>query len=249
MPPSSTAPSGAIESLFHRLVSRRARVHRVEPVGPAFRLVTLVGEDLAARRWTPGDMIQIGFAGLAGRAYTPLSFDAQAGSTAFLGYLHGDGIAARWLASATVGEPLFLVGPRAALDLDAVPRPLLFFGDETSFGTAAALRATREGTRAVDFRFEVDDATAARHVLGRIGLADGVTLTRREPADGHLDRVASELIATLRAAPHTRCVFTGKASSIQRLYQAARRARFPAKQVTNVAYWAPGRKGFSGVQR
>ncbi|WP_158625163.1 siderophore-interacting protein [Corallococcus terminator] len=249
MPSPSTVPSGVVESVFHRLVSRRATVREVESVGDAFRLVTLIGEDLEDRRWMPGDMIQIGFAGLAGRAYTPLSFDPRTGTTAFLGYVHGHGIASSWLASATLGEQLFLVGPRSALDLDAANRPMFFFGDETSFGTAAAIRATPEGMREVAFSFEVDSAEASRIALERIGVTNGVTLTPREPQDAHLDRIESDLMRALRAAPQARCVFTGKASSIQRLYKAARRAGLSAKQVTNVAYWSPGRKGFSGVQR
>ncbi|WP_187345175.1 siderophore-interacting protein [Cystobacter ferrugineus] len=249
MPQPSTVPSGVVESMFHRLVSRRARVREVEPVGDAFRLITLVGEDLENRRWVPGDMIQIGFAGLAGRAYTPLSFDPRTGTTTFLGYVHGHGIASSWLASATIGEQLFLVGPRSALDLDAVNRPMIFFGDETSLGTAAAIRATPGGMREVAFSFEVESAEASRVALERIGVMSGVTLTTREPEDRHLDRIESDLTRALRAAPQTRCIFTGKASSIQRLYKAVRRAGISAKQVTNVAYWEPGRKGFSGVQR
>ncbi|MFY2561728.1 siderophore-interacting protein [Corallococcus terminator] len=249
MPPPSTVPSGVVESVFHRLVSRRAWVREVEPVGDAFRLVTLVGEDLENRRWVPGDMIQIGFAGLAGRAYTPHSFDPRTGTTTFLGYVHGPGIASNWLASATTGEQLFLVGPRSALDLSAVNRPMFFFGDESSFGTAAAIRATSEGLREVAFSFEVESKDASRLVLERIGITNGVTLTLREPEDRHLERIESDLTSALRAAPRTRCVFTGKASSLQRLYKAVRRAGLSTKQVTNVAYWAPGRKGFSGVQR
>ncbi|WP_147449952.1 siderophore-interacting protein [Corallococcus carmarthensis] len=235
--------------MFHRLVSRRASVREVEPVGDAFRLVTLVGEDLEDRRWTPGDMIQLGFAGLAGRAYTPLSFDPRTGTTTFLGYVHGHGIASDWLALATAGEPLFFVGPRSALDLNAITRPMVFFGDETSFGTAAALRATPECMQGVAFLFEVESVEASRIVLERIGVTDGVTLTPREPEERHLEHIENGLTSALRSAPQTRCVLTGKASSIQRLYKAVRREGVSAKQVTNVAYWSPGRKGFSGVQR
>jgi ferric-chelate reductase (NADPH) len=245
----STVPSGVIETVLHRLVSRRARVGEVEPVGGVFRLVTLVGDDLRDRRWTPGDMIQIGFAGLTSRAYTPLSYDPVAGAVAFLGHVHGHGIGSSWLASATVGEPLFLVGPRSALDLDAMTRPLLFFGDETSLSTAAALRATPEGLRGVTLWFEVDAPGPSRLALERMGVTDPVTLAGREPDDRHLDHLERELVRALAAAPQTRCVFTGKASSIQRLYRAARRAGHPSRLVTNLAYWAPGRRGFSGVQR
>ena len=218
-------------------------------MGDAFRLVTLAGKDLENRRWTSGDMIQIAFAGLTGRAYTPFSFDRRTGATTFLGYVHGHGVGSSWLASAEIGEPLFIVGPRSALNLDVLNRPMIFFGDETSLGTAAAIRATTPGMREVAFSFEVESEEASRIALERIGVTQGVTLTARAPQDGHLDRIESDLARALRAAPQTRCVFTGKASSIQRLYKAVRRAGLPAKQVTNVAYWASGRKGFSGVQR
>lgn len=197
----------------------------------------------------PGDMIQIGFSGFLGRAYTPLSFDAGAGTLSFLGFVHGDGIASRWLASAKPGEELHLVGPRAAIDLAAVTRPLIFFGDETSLSTAAALDATRERTRGVASFFEVDSAEASRAALGRVGATTDPSLTVRSPGDRHLDGVEDAVVSALRAAPNARCVFTGKASSIQRLYKAARRAGLSSKQVKNVAYWAPGRRGFSGVQR
>lgn len=246
---SSTAPLGVVETVLHRLVSCRATVRAIEPVAEVFRLVTLAGKDLRDRRWIPGEMIQLGFAGLTGRAYTPLSFDAERGELEFLGYLHGAGLAADWLASTSVGESLFFVGPRRALAFDAMPRPLFFFGDETSFSTAAALHATREGTRGVTFAFEVNDASAGRTMLERLGLRDGVTLLVRDAEGRHLEALADELERAVRAVPSTHCVLTGKAASIQSLYKAARRAGVSSKRVSNLAYWAPGRKGFSGVQR
>lgn len=128
-------------------------------------------------------------------------------------------------------------------------RPLVFFGDETSFGTATALRATRAALRGVTAMFEVDSLATARPALERVGLSSNPILAERESEDRHLSQLEDQLVEALRAVPETSCVFTGKASSIRRLYEAARRAGLPAKQITNVAYWAPGRKGFSGVQR
>lgn len=112
MGPRTTAPSGLVESVFHRVVSSRATVHHVEPVGDTFRLITLASADLAQHRWRPGDIIQLGFKGFHGRAYTPFAIDPTAGTVELLVYLHGEGLAASWLSSATLGEEVFFVGPR-----------------------------------------------------------------------------------------------------------------------------------------
>lgn len=250
MSSAASAPSGIVESVFHRLVSRRASVERAEILGDKFRLITLASPDLVGGRWRPGDVVQFGFAGFKGRAYTPLSFSPSTGAFSVLGYMHGDGVASSWLTSAAVGCQVFFIGPRSAgLNLEMLPRPLVLFGDETSFGTAAALPHTSKGAGGVTLYFEANDEQASKLALERVGLSDHLTLVTRKPADQHLERIERELARVLHAVPNTRCVFTGKASSVQRMYRAARRAGLPTKQVKCVAYWAPGRRGFSGVQR
>lgn len=247
--PSPAAPFGAVQSAFNKLVARTATVRKVEAVGAEFRLVTLAGEDLEDRTWTAGDMIQIAFAGWESRAYTPLSFDPRTGSLTFLGYVHGNGIGSAWLASLEAGGPCVFVGPRSAVNLNAARRPAIFFGDETSFSTAAAMQSTAAGSQDVTFLFEVSAIESARAALDRIGLSGAVTLTLREEGDRHLDHVGDRVLDAFRRVPGTHGVLTGRAASIQWLYKSLRKSGVSAKQVTNVAYWAPGRKGFSGVQR
>jgi NADPH-dependent ferric siderophore reductase len=242
-------PSGLLATAFHKLLARRVQVRAVEAVGERFRLVTLAGENLEDCRWTPGDIIQIAFVGWAGRAYTPLSFDPRAGTITVLGYVHGTGTGSEWLASATVGEWRFIVGPRAAVNLNAMRRPATFFGDETSFSTAAALAATPSGYRDIKFVLEVSSLGESRAVLERLGLFDAVTLVAREEGDLHVEKIERALIETYGATGAAQGLFTGKASSIRRLYKGLRAAGVPGRHLTNVAYWAPGRTGFSGVQR
>lgn len=243
------APSGVLETTFLKLFGRRAEIRKVECVGELFRIVTLSGEDLRDRPWTPGDMIQIAFTGWEHRAYTPFTFDPLTGTAEFLGYVHGNGIGSAWLSSPTIGERRFLAGPRAAVDLNGLRRPGLFFGDETSFSTAAALQATVPGVRGVRFFFEVASVEASRAALARLGITDEVTLTPRERGDAHLEALESQVLREFHATRDTHGVFTGNARSIQRLYKALRRSGASARQIKNVAYWAPGKKGFSGIQR
>jgi len=238
--------TSALESTVLRLLGRRTMVQNVEKVGEQFQLITIGGEDLVDRKWTAGDMIQISFGSWESRAYTPFSYDATRGSLEFIGHVHNNGIGSAWLESLRVCDPCVFVGPRAALDLGTVARPALFFGDETSFSTAAAMRATPHGYRDVSFSFEVTSPESCRKVLDRLGLSQA-RLFQREPGDRHLDAVEAHVLTAF--GPSTRGVFTGKAASVARLYKAMRRAGIPGKQITNLAYWAPGRKGFSGVQR
>lgn len=241
--------SGLLASTFLKLVARAAEVRAVEPIGDHFRLVTLGGPDLEDRAWTPGDRLQISLGGWENRTYTPLAFDAARGTTDFLAYLHGNGIGSAWIASLRGGEPCHLVGPRSAVNLSALRRPAVFFGDETSFSTAAALRATASAYSDVKFLFEVSSVPASRAVLDRLGMTGAIALFARDDRDRHLDDIEREVLAAFRSVPATDAVFTGKASSIQRLYKSLRRSGVSSRQVTNVAYWAPGRRGFSGAQR
>jgi NADPH-dependent ferric siderophore reductase len=75
--------------------------------------------------WSAGDKIQVQLGGWTQRTYTPLDWDADAGRTRILNYLHADGPGTQWA--------------RAALRLAQPQPPLIFLGDETSVGLAAAL--------------------------------------------------------------------------------------------------------------
>jgi ferric-chelate reductase (NADPH) len=244
----TTTTASGLETALHKLISRQVEVQSNEPIGAAFRLVTLAGASLKNRNWTPGDIVQVAFPGWESRAYTPLTFDRVRGSTQFLGYVHGNGPGSDWLASDNVGTQRFLVGPRFSVNLPALRRPALFFGDETSVSTAVAFRATPLGAQGVHFVFEVNATADLGSVLERFGLQDSSTLILREPHEQHLERLQWLLLEAFQTNAATHAVLTGRASSIKRLYKALRGFGWPRKQVTNLAYWALGRTGFSGVQ-
>lgn len=227
------------ESTLLRVFGRVAEVRAVEAVGDAFRFVTLGGPDLVDRRWRSGDMIQLSLGAWESRAYTPHRYDPGRGELQFVGFVHGNGIGSTWLSTAAVGVSCQLVGPRQALDLERVRGPAIFVGDETSFSTAAAIPDRRD----VACIFEVTDADASRTVLERLGIRNGI-LILREPNERHLEAVEQLVMAAERPS----VILTGKATTIAHLYKSLRRAG-RSKTATNVAYWSPGRKGFSGVQR
>lgn len=229
----------SLASTFLALIGRQVEVRRTEVVGDRFRIITLAGAALEDRAWTRGSMIQLAFSAFAARAYTPFWFAPERGTLDFLGYVHGNGIGSSYLTSVEEGAHHFIAGPRAGIALDALTYPVVFFGDETSISTAAAF-ARRDTT----CFFEVNSIADARIALDRLGVTG--RLIQREDGDRHLDAIEPELLAEMRGAHG---VLTGKASTIQRLYRTLKRAGVPKQQITNMAYWAPGRKGFSGLQR
>ncbi|MAM72941.1 MAG: siderophore-interacting protein [Tistrella sp.] len=223
-----------------------AQVAAVETLSPRFRLITLEGAALKDVSWTIGQKLQVAMgAGMTARTYTPIFWDAAAGRTQLLAYLHDLGTAqdaapgSRWAAGLTVGAQYRVFGPRRSLDLSdpGSGRPVVVFGDETSFALAASLGPRSDnGTHL----FEVSDVAEARLVLARMGLGD-TRVIGRQAGDAHLAVAEAELDRL--AAGRVRFALTGKASSIQRMSRALKARGVPAARIRAKAYWAPGKTG------
>lgn len=237
---------GRIEGLLLKLVARPASVASVESLGPHFRLLTLAGDALQGAAWRPGDKVQMALGGFVSRTYTPLSWDAQRGSTQLLAYLHGDAPHATpgtaWADGAARGDACQVFGPRPSLKLAQRSRNAVFFGDETSFAAAAAFNAMSGWLHKVSFVFEVSHVQECRAVLQALGLREAV-LVPRAPGGAHLadaDALIARLAAATRASDF---VLTGQAGSIQHLVRTLRqRGKGPADILAKV-YWAVGRSG------
>jgi len=233
---------GRIEGALFRLFTKTATVGELEMLGEQFVLLTLKGESLRGVVWAPGQKVQLQFGGWVQRTFTPLAWDSVGGTMQLLAYLHGDAPATRWARSLQADQTCTIFGPRGSVDLSALERPALLFGDETSLGLAHALRFTPNGEREVDVVLEVTSKQAVVPVLARMGLSHAHVVERRAD-DAHLSDV-EELTARLLGARSIKsCALTGKASSIQRLNKRLRALGFSGGQVRKRAYWAPGKVG------
>ena len=126
-----------IARVRHELRRRSLRVLRVEYVTPAMRRVTLGGEDLEGftslgaddhvKLFLPGDD-----GAIAGRDYTPRSFDPAARELAIDFALHEAGPATRWALQAEIGSCLEIGGPRGSLVIGDTFDWWLLIGDETA---------------------------------------------------------------------------------------------------------------------
>jgi NADPH-dependent ferric siderophore reductase len=219
---------------------RPARVAAVETLSPRFRLVNLEGEALRNVGWTAGQKVQVAMgSGLSARTYTPMSWDADSGRTRILTFAHGDGPGSRWARDLSEGDTCQFFGPRHSLDLSGLLSPVVLFGDETSFGLAAALRESPQAHSATHV-FEASDVAQSRQVAEAMGLGQA-TLIQRIADDAHLAAAEAEVLRLATNGAHF--VLTGKASSIQRVSRALKAAGVPSPRVKTKAYWAPGKIG------
>jgi len=241
--PSQTSRTfGRLEGALSKLFTKAAAVAALVDVAEGFRLVTLAGKALGGVEWVPGQKVQGMLGGWVQRTYTPLAWDAAAGSMQLLAYVHGEGPGAAWARELRVGDTCALFGPRGSLDLNAVARPAVLFGDETSFGLARALRFTPAGAQGVHLVLEVTSAAGAAAALDAIGVA-GAHLVERRPEDVHLGEVQEYTAHLLQTRSIEAGVLSGKATSIQRMSKQLRQLGVPRSRLQTKAYWAPGKTG------
>jgi NADPH-dependent ferric siderophore reductase len=207
-----------------------------------FRLLTLSGAALRNVAWIPGQKVQIMLGGWVQRTYTPLSWDAASGAMSLLAYMHGAYPGSDWARTLAVGDPCAIFGPRGSLDLNAIERPAVLFGDETSFGLAHALRYTPGGSTGVHSLLEVTAPEAARAALASIGVS-GAELLTREAADAHLAELERIVTRIHRDERPRSWVLSGKAASIARASKRLRQLDVPRHQIQTTAYWATGKVG------
>lgn len=234
--PLTPRPPGRFSKALIRMFMRPATVAHLELVAEGFYLITLESPEFIGVAWTPGEKVQIALGSVfTTRTYTPIEWDATAGRTRILAYVHGVGPGSDWVRGVKPGDACDIFGPRASLDLTSLPAPVVIFGDETAFGLALAA-----GQQGVQCLFEVNSAGAAQPVLERFGPAMPGLFPRR-PGDSHLNEIEERLAGA--AVSGASFVLTGKATSIQRLRQTLKIMDVPAARIKTKAYWAPGKAG------
>jgi NADPH-dependent ferric siderophore reductase len=130
--------------------------------------------------------------------------------------------------------PVLRSAPLAGLE-----SPVVLFGDETSFGLAAALRNSPRGAGAIHV-FEASDVAESQQVAETIGLGQA-TLIERCADDAHLAAAEAEMLRLAASGAHF--ILTGKASSIQRVSRALKAVGVVPSRVKTKAYWARGKIG------
>ncbi|MFT3763193.1 MAG: siderophore-interacting protein [Pseudoxanthomonas sp.] len=236
----SNPTMGRLSRALIHMFMKHARIVGAESVAEDFRLIALESPGFKGLQWTPGQKLQIAMgSGFSARTFTPIEWDASAGRTRILGYVHGNGPGSAWVRDIQPGDECDVFGPRASLDVSKVTGSCILIGDETSIGLVYALSRATPGSP-VQCLLEVNSLANTREALLRLGL-DNVDLFGRAGNDAHLGDIEQRL-SVLEATGAT-FVLTGKAASIQRLRRALKVLGVPGFRLATKPYWAPGKSG------
>jgi NADPH-dependent ferric siderophore reductase len=231
-----------VGEVFGKFVFRELTVERTYEPSPRFKRVELRGDALRGAAYEPGDKLQIFIDGDM-RTYSPFSFDAERGALSLLVYLHAAGTPSTSFARALAeGDRVQVFGPRRSLRLADIAGPIVFLGDETSFGVARSLEESADRQRSIATIFEVSERAEAEKALATLDLARS-TLVERRAADSHFPELERALVSELDALAGATLVLTGRAATIQ-FARRALKERAPKVVTQKVkAYWALGKRG------
>ena len=208
----------------------KSKVVSNEQLSPHFHLLTIQGKKLK-KEWVAGQKIQIQLKDDQIRSYTPCSWDSKAGVMQTLIYMHGKGPGALWAKSVKAQNKVIVLGPKKSLSLEQEIKTLFFFGDETTFGLAHAIK---KNYPAIKFHFfmEANDVKESSIILKKFDLEDALLVTL-----DNLDTIGLEMAKIFREDDFTKIVLSGKQQSIVALRTKLYSQNIPAKFIGTKVYW------------
>jgi NADPH-dependent ferric siderophore reductase len=238
MPTLLQSDPGTLSKTWRKIFTKQATVHRAEQVADRFNLITLQSPSFKGRNWVAGQKIQIAMgAGFATRTYTPIDWDAAAGTTRILGYAHGNGPGSDWISNIRAGDTCDVLGPNTSLDVQRVWGPIVLVGDETSIGLAYALQ---QPPKQVKIILEVNALENVQAMAQYLRLYD-IRFVLKSQDGAHLYEMAREL--TTAASDNATFVLTGNAQSIQHVRHTLKNLNVTSSRQFSKAYWAERKVG------
>lgn len=236
-----SALTKTLGSVLEKTLMARAQVTAVTALG-GFRLIELRGEGLRKSGWSPGDKLRVKTGDLELRTYTPILWDDKKGLAQLVAWLPGRGPGSEWAAAVQPGQSLYFKGPKESLKLsEAGEGPVVFFGDETAVGAAAALRRLRPRDENLRFVFELDDPDDAHVVLIALGMPDAVRVGKR-PDGSHLETVRKQIQERAGEMEDSRVFLVGNQESAKTL-KAKLSDKLPNAKIKVKVYWREGKAG------
>lgn len=200
----------ALYSLLGKEFLFSTRVIQIQNIENQFCILTLQGEAIKKIRWHAGDKMKIRIGRGKERSYTPFDVDSKTGALKFVAFLHGKGEGSSFFSSLQKEDLCYLSQPRSSLPSIPEGKEIFFFGDETTFGVAAAIQKARN-IPSSNCIFEVSSLSAARKLLSEIDLKDACLIEKKE---GHLQEVGMLLLKKYQNVANPHLVLMGRAQSL-----------------------------------
>ncbi len=202
-----------------------------EKLSPHFQFLTIKGKALKKAEWIPGQKIQVKMKNDEMRSYTPSSWDSDAGVVQTLVYMHGKGPGALWARDAKPASKVTVLGPRKSLKLEPEDKNIIFFGDETTFGLAHALKKHTKDI-SYQFYFEANDTSESKEVLERFELGNSPLFSINQ-----LELISKEIASLFNQNKDSRIILSGKQQSIVKLRELLYASDIPHDSIDKKVYW------------
>lgn len=212
------------------IILSKSKVVANEQLSPHFHLLTIQGKKLK-KEWIPGQKIQVQLKNDQMRSYTPCSWDSKAGVMQTLVYMHGKGPGALWARDVKPQNKVVILGPKKSLTLETETKTVLFFGDETTFGLAHAIKKNYPET-IFHFYMEANDTNESSAILKKFDLEDALLVSLDQ-----LDLISQEMTKIFKDDGFTRIVLSGKQQSIVALRNKLYSQNIPAAAIGTKVYW------------
>lgn len=208
----------------------KSKIVSNEQLSPHFHLLTIQGKSLK-KEWIPGQKIQVQLKDDQMRSYTPSSWDSKTGVMQTLVYMHGKGPGALWARDAKAQSKVIILGPKKSLNIAPETKTVIFFGDETTFGLAHAIK---KNLPAIKFHFfmEAQDPAESSTILKRFDLEDALCVSLDK-----LDLLGPEIRRIYTDDTFTKIVLSGKQQSIVALRLQLYSLNIPASAISTKVYW------------
>ena len=208
----------------------KSKVVSNEKLSPHFHLLTIQGKKLK-KEWVAGQKIQVQLKDDQIRSYTPCSWDSKAGVMQTLIYMHGKGPGALWAKDVKAQNKIIILGPKKSLTLNQETKTVLFFGDETTFGLAHAIKKNLSEIK-FHFFMEANDLHESSSILKKFELEDALLVPRDQ-----LDTLSLEIAKVFKDDGLTKIILSGKQQSIVSLRTKLYALNIPSAIIGTKVYW------------